>query len=281
MKITKEQKEFIENRKNTFVANDWFDINFFGRFLNSDHPIKKHFNAQTYSISEENISSRVLNHWYEMGIIDDDRLNGKGWKRLSMSEIVWIHIINKLRGFGLDLKRIKEVKSQIDLYSSKDNISKSPLLDFYMAVAITSSIPIKLIVFESGQAEIVRQMEIDLGNEFGWITEDFISIDLNKLLDKLLTKKKVKADYLNYSQIPKSPLVLQIEDALSTEDIQSVTIRVQDKDYVIDEEFFTKDKQKANALMRMLQFGSLTEKKFAGKSTYTVTNKKKIKRDNP
>ena len=148
MKITKEQKEFIENRKNTFVANDWFDINFFGRFLNSDLPIKKHFNAQTYSISEENISSRVLNHWYEMGIIDDDRLNGKGWKRLSMSEIVWIHIINKLRGFGLDLKRIKEVKNQIDLYSSKDNISKSPLLDFYMAVAITSSIPIKLIVFE-------------------------------------------------------------------------------------------------------------------------------------
>jgi len=179
MKITKEEKEFIEKKKNVFCASDWFDENFFGRFLYSNHPIKKHFNAQTYSISEENISSRVLNHWYEMGIIDDDRLNGKGWKRLSMSEIVWIHIINKLRGFGLDLKRIKEVKNQIDLYSSKDNISKSPLLDFYMAVAITSSIPIKLIVFESGQAEIVRQMEIDTGNEFGWITEDFISIDIN------------------------------------------------------------------------------------------------------
>ena len=111
--------------------------------------------------------------------------------------------------------------------------------------------------------------------------EDFISIDMNKLVNKFLNGKNVKTDYLGYSDIPKSPIQKKIEESLRVEDIQSVTIRVKDKDYVIDEEFFTKDKQKANALMRMLQFGSLTEKKFAGKSTYTVTNKKKIKRDNP
>ena len=56
MEITKEQKEFLEKKKNIFCASDWLDENFFGRFLYSNHPIKKHFNAQTYSISEENIS---------------------------------------------------------------------------------------------------------------------------------------------------------------------------------------------------------------------------------
>ena len=69
------------------------------------------------------------------------------------------------------------------------------LLDFYIVVAIHSTIPIKIIVFESGQAEIVRQVDIDIANELEVITEDFIMIDINKLLDKLFTKKKIKADY--------------------------------------------------------------------------------------
>ena len=70
----------------------------------------------------------------------------------------------------------------------------------------------------------------------------------------------------------------QIEDSISTDDIQSVTIRVKDKDYIIDEEFFTKDRKIANALMSVLKFGELVEKKNNGKSTFQVTNKKKILR---
>jgi hypothetical protein len=33
--------------------------------------------------------------------------------------------------------------------------------------------------------------------------------------------------------------------------------------------------------MSLLKFGELLEKKNSGKSTYEITNKKKIKRDNP
>ena len=274
-------KDYLENRKNIFPASDWFDIQFLAHFVHSDADIKKYFSEQTHKIGDERLSSRLLNHWYEIGIINDDRPNGKGWKKYSLSEIIWIQIVFKLRGFGLDLQRIKSVKDQIDFYNSLDKISKCSFLDFYAIVATTSSIPVKLIVFESGQAEIVRQIDIDIANQLESITEDFISIDINKLMDRLFTKKKIKPDYLNYSKIPKSPLVKQIEESLSTEDIQSVTIRVNDKDYIVDEEFFTKDKVKANALMSVLQFGSLIEKKNAGKSTYSVTNQKKIKRDNP
>jgi hypothetical protein len=150
-----------------------------------------------------------------------------------------------------------------------------------MYVAISSKIPVKLIVFESGQAEIVRQLDIDLANTVGLISEDFISIDINKLLNKLFTKKNIETDYLGYSDVPKSPLVKQIEDSISAEDITSIIIKIKDEDYVIDENFFMKDKAKANALMSVLNFGELIEKKNGGKSTYQVTNKKKIKRDNP
>ena len=60
-------------RNNIFPANNWFDENFFGGFLNSKLNIVQELNIQKHTIKEENISSRVLNHWYEMGIITDDR----------------------------------------------------------------------------------------------------------------------------------------------------------------------------------------------------------------
>jgi DNA-binding transcriptional MerR regulator/stalled ribosome alternative rescue factor ArfA len=268
----------LDNRNNKFPASDWFDINFLAGFVPSSSPLKKYFNEQLHKLEDSKLSSRVLNHWYESGIITDDRPNGKGWKKFSLSELVWIQIVLKLRVFGLNLKKIKEVKNQLDYYNSIGKISKCPLLDFYIIVAGDSKMPVKLIVFESGQAELLRQIDIDIANQLDCITEDYISIDINKLLEKLLIKKKIKTDYLSYSDIPKSPIVKQIENSLTANDIQSVTIKVNDKDYLVGEEFFTKDRIKANALMSVLKFGELVEKKNAGKSTYQVTNKKKIKK---
>ena len=273
------KQKIINERKNVFPASDWFDLNFLSGFLHSDLNIVKQFNQQTYTIGEEKLSSRVLNHWYQSGIITDDRLDNKGWKKFSFSEIVWISIVIKLRKFGLDLQRIKKVKEQIDYYNTKDSKSKCPLLDFYMLVAITSTIPIKFIVFESGQAEIVKQSDIDIANQINHINEDFITIDINKLLDKVLTKKKVKADYFNSIKTSDNPLFTQLEESLSKNNIQSVTIKTNDKDYLIDEVFFTKDGKEARTITNMLQYGKVIENKNAGKSTYQITNQKKIKKE--
>ena len=273
------KQKLINERKNVFPASDWFDLNFLAGFLHSDLNIIKQFNQQTYTIGEEKLSSRVLNHWYQSGIITDDRLDNKGWKKFSFSEIVWISIVIKLRKFGLDLQRIKKVKEQIDYYNTKDSKSKCPLLDFYMLVAITSTIPIKFIVFESGQAEIVKQSDIDIANQINLINEDFISIDINKLLDKALTKKKVKADYFNSIKTSDNPLFTQIEESLSKNNIQSVTIKINDKDYLIDEVFFTKDGKEARAIKNMVEYGRLIENMNAGKSTYQIIKQKKIKKE--
>ena len=265
---------------NIFSASDWFDINFLCGFVTSSITIKEQLNEQNYKIDDDRLSSRLLNHWYKTGIIDDDRPNGKGWKKFSISELVWVQIVFKLRKFGLDLNRIKLVKNHIDVYNKFDKSSKCLLLDLNIVVAIYSSVPIKLIVFESGQANIVRQVDIDISNQTQMIPEDFIMIDLNKLLNSIFTKKEIRANYFGQMDV-KSPIIKQIESSISKDNVQSVTVRVNDKDYLIDEKYLVDNKEKASAIINVLDFGELVEKRHEGKSIFEVTSKKKIKRDNP
>jgi DNA-binding transcriptional MerR regulator len=268
--------DYLKNRKNIIPVSDWFDLNFLGGFLSSESDSKRFLNQQKHKIGEEKLSSRVLNHWYEVGILEDDRPDGKGWKKFSISELVWIQIIIKLRGFGLDLARIKKVKEEIDVYNSEDNVSKCPLLDFHIIHALNTPEPVKLIVFESGEASINRQIEIDMANQFGMITEDYILIDLNKLLDKFFKKKKISTDYLGYSDIPKSPIVQEIEKTLSEEDIECVTLKVKDENYLIDKEYLKKSDADAKAIIGMLKHAEKKEVIYNGKSIWHVKLKKKI-----
>jgi DNA-binding transcriptional MerR regulator len=266
--------------KNTFFANDWFDSNFLDKFVYSDSKIKHQLNKQTQKIGENQISSRVLNHWYEKGIIIDDRPENKGWKKFSFSDAVWVTIVIKLRKFGLNLEQIKLVKEQLDYYNKLDKVSKCSLLDFYLVVAMTSKIPIKLVVFESGQAELVRQIDLDLANTIDSIPEDFISIDINKLVGKMLKKQGVSADYLGYSDIPMSPIVKEIEKSLSAEDIQSVTVNVKDKGrYVVEKTVLMKNMSVALAARNLMKHGILEETVFGGKtSKVKLTTTKHIKK---
>ena len=267
--------------KNTFFANDWFDSNFLDKFVYSDSKIKHQLNKQTQKIGENQISSRVLNHWYEKGIIIDDRPENKGWKKFSFSDAVWVTIVIKLRKFGLNLEQIKLVKEQLDYYNKLDKVSKCSLLDFYIVVAMTSKIPVKLVVFESGQAELVRQIDLDIANTIDSIPEDFISIDINKLVGKMLKKKGSSADYFGYSNIPKSPILQEIEDSINADDVQTVSIKINANEYILNEELFVKDKAKAQAIINLISYGSYHEVKQSGKSNYRVTKQKKIKRETP
>jgi len=272
-------------RNNVFAASDWFDENFFGEFLHSNLNIIEQFNVPKHTIGEENISSRVLNHWYEMGIITDDRENKKSWKRFSVSELVWIRIVLKLRNFGLDLKRIKQVKEQIHLYSYKESFCKCPLLDFYILVAISSSIPIKFIVFESGQAEIVRQQDIDIANQLALLKEDFISIDMNKLLDNMFTKKTIRANYFHYTKShketkhSKTDIEQEIFNSLYLEEVKSFSVNItKDGNFLVKKERFTDSKKEMESMLNKLDYaeGSTVKK---GKIKYhKIEEKKRIKK---
>ena len=269
-----------EKKNNTKVANDWLDINFFGNFLFRDHQIKDVLNDRKHRINQEVISHRVLNSWYKHDLVEDGRPNGKGWAKFSYSEIVWIHIVIKLRRFGLDIPKIKKVKETLSQYSSEESKSKWPLFDFFLIQAKSQSEPIKLLVFESAESELLRQTDIDFYTQFGFISEDYISIDLNKLQQKIGPSDK--GEETNYSSYQHSDISKEALLTLNDEDIKRVEITSTNNSFLFDAEYFTNNKERAEKLAEMIEFSSFTTVKYKNKKSYKATTQKKFKkRANP
>ena len=95
-------------------------------------------------------------------------------------------------------KKIKKVKEYLDTFNSAENLSKCLLLDFYIAHCMTSTMPIKLLVFDTGETLIGRQVAIDLAVQYGFIQDDYISIDIAKLINKISEETNTAIIYVSH-----------------------------------------------------------------------------------
>ena len=261
--------------RNILVDTDWFDDRFTLDFLNKDYKVKAFLNEPRYTIGDESISSRVLKHWHDVGILNDNRPKKKGWRKFSFTEVVWVSIATKLRKFGLDLEKIKKVRSYLYLFKSKN--SECPLLDFYIAHCMASSEPIKLLVFDSGEALIGRQSAIDLAVQYEFIKDDYVSIDLAKTINRRFKNTKINTDYLEYGL---TDLDKEIKQSIYVEDVDGLKIKLSTgKDILISKEHIKNSYGEIQALInRIGSYYEITTVSKGRKKVYKLTENKKIKR---
>src|SRR6185295_14234079 len=62
-----------------------------------------------FSISDAQVSHRLITYWEAKGILPDTNEKGK-WRTFDFVEYVWLKIIVKLREFNVGLDSIKKVK---------------------------------------------------------------------------------------------------------------------------------------------------------------------------
>jgi len=64
-------------------------------------------------LKDTGVSSRILSHWKEKGILSSRIIIHKGWNKFGFGDYIWIKIVQELRAFGLPLKTIKKVKDYL------------------------------------------------------------------------------------------------------------------------------------------------------------------------
>ena len=266
----------MENQ-NFLTDTAWFDNQFIDKFLSNTHKAKEFLNEPRYTIGDEAISSRVLKHWHDTGILEDNRPKNKGWRKFNFTEVIWITIASKLRNFGMDLKKIKKVKDYLDTFNSENNQSKCPLLDFYIAHCMTSSMPIKLLVFNSGEALIGRQVTIDYSIQTNFIKDDYISIDLAKLINTRFKGKKIQTDYLTYAL---TNIEKEVKQGIYYDEVKSMSIRVsRNKQIILTKEHIKNSRDEIKTLLNKIgNHYEETTIKTGRKKHYKLKEKKKLKK---
>jgi DNA-binding transcriptional MerR regulator len=72
--------------------------------------ILREYELEEFGLKELNVSSRVLQHWSERGILPDkDRATDENHK-FNFVELIWLKIVIELRSVGISLRSIKQVK---------------------------------------------------------------------------------------------------------------------------------------------------------------------------
>ena len=262
-------------KENRIIDSEWFDLKFFGVFLNDRSDAMTFLNKPQFRIGDEKITSRVLNHWQKLELLSDSREASNGWNKFSLSETIWINLILKLRNFGFSLKLIKKVKESLSIYGSNEIISKMPLLDFFISFCLVSEEPVKILVFEDGLAIIGRQKEIDLSIKKDLITDDFISIDFNKLVHIRSMDRIIETNFLDYS----ANIALQdLNHNSLLNEFESITIKRKGKgEFLLTKEYILKNRKDFEEIIHFV--GAHNESTIiqnGNKKIYKIIEKKKI-----
>ena len=206
----------------------------------------------------------------------DDRIDKKGWRKFSISEVVWMQIIIELRKFDYPLDKIRNIKHLLDQHNlSSCGESKCLLLDFYLARSAMASTPIKLLAFATGEGVLGSQVEIDMSLAVGAISDNCISVDFNRMAAKILPKIKVP-DYMNYSA---SKIEDEVRTALYYNNVKSISIRtLNDKEFLVEKTQIIESKKELESLLHKLEYGSVRVDKKRNTKVYSQQEKKKIKK---
>ena len=144
--------------------------------------ISRNINERLYRLESGAVSSRTINHWEKQGLFEADRGSGRGWRKYSVIDKVWLEIIVELRKFGFSLGKIKKVKTDLEFLRAHTLYSQFPLLEMYITIeAILLKRPVYLLVFTDGSTGPVTYSEYKSMNE-RMNNDNHIKINLNPIL---------------------------------------------------------------------------------------------------
>lgn len=258
----------FDSRRNFLAASDEFDLAF-SEFVAGASRFRENFNKRIHTVDESHISPRLLNHWIKNGLIEDERPDGRGWHRFSPSDILWVKILLKLRGFGVPIEILKQVKRELE--GGLNATTKRPLLEFYIAYTFFEKKPARILVFSSGEALVASQDEINVALEVGTIVDDFISIDINQMLGE----NGVDVSYINDSR---SNLEKAISAKFYNPEVKKVTVESKAGKYVLEATHLMENRNAALAAKQLHDFCTLRETVHNGNSRFELTTSKHIKK---
>lgn len=236
---------------------------------------------QDFTVKDTELSYRVLNHWSEVGLIQDRREEASAWRKLTIKDLLWIKILTKLREYGLSIEKLLKVRAAIFTHNDPEQT-----LEFAISGCV-AYVPMFLIVWPDGDAEIESAFWLK-GMETTLNYPDYLRINLNMLWYELTGDEaepyfdRIKSEWhewKNPTQRNKAEAhVLELMRDTQYHKIQ-VTRNAERDGYQIDASRVVEGAVSISKALHDLQFGEMFIKVANGRPYLTtLTKKRKLKK---
>jgi hypothetical protein len=197
--------------------------------------------ANKYIINAER---RMITHWQDIGLFEDQRHTDSGWKKFSLIDILWMGIIIEYRNLGFANERIKPVRKFLFENTTIEGKSISKLE--YSAVQVLAfAKALYLITDVAGNIYLADDYEYVKLLQEGKVTNHIV-LSLNQVVKENIAVLFSEPNFNAFAGLNKDEI--QVMLILRSESYQSVQVtkkngeidmiegteRISEKDRIID-----------------------------------------------
>lgn len=170
------------------LHGDWYD-DLLGDYLSPKYDkLRTTFREKRHSIAQTPTTYRVINHWSEIGLIDKDTQKGSGWRKFSLVDLIWIHVLKELREFGMPLEALKYTKESL---FHRGEVENHVNFELFLTLALLKK-GVLIAIASDGEADIMLEEEYHGQYQPIPLPKTHITIDINRILADILDKPELK-----------------------------------------------------------------------------------------
>lgn len=238
--------------------------------------ISEFLNDKRYTVKDSGATYRLINHWTDAGLIEDERRgNEEGWRRLSFLDLVWISSLVEMRLYGASHEMLEIARRAIFDLPDRPGVKR---IEFEYAVAhcvFRRRSKFMILMFRDGHAEVINEDEFDLNRSVGLLDYDsFLTINLNRLCKKHMPSIEIPSSALRLNLSDKE---LSVIESLRLGEFDVVEVHHRDGEIDLIERRSKKQEitKKLDELARKIEFGEFTVKVQKGKAVVTQVSESK------
>lgn len=231
-------------------------------------------NEKIHTAKAGDTTYRIINHWTQQGLFDDERAeDSMDWRKLSLKDVMWLRMARDLRKFGLPLDKLR-VTYQM-LWKRRYQGAKRVYPWLEIAIALCKlRVQVVLVVLEDGYAEITTPESLELSDMMTG-TPSLIRLNVNNIWREIVGDKDGK-------YIPTPRLAFDLKDseidayaAMHNTDTGAVQVHLKDGHITrIDTSKQVEGAERIVDILKETHFGEITMKVENGKAVHTQMVKK-------
>jgi len=222
-----------------------------------------------FTIKNTDASYRAVNHWSNLGLLDDSRPEeAKGWRKFSVVDLVWLKALAEFRKFGVALDKIKVGYEALKEFDR--------LLEFGVFSAIMRN-AIYLVIFSDGYIELANREALSAGESLGLLQDSsYLVISINNCLRDIFPDNDLRP-HLNNFQLSDKEISVLSALRIGKHDEINIHKKNGDVDRIDTKTTHTGDIGKLSDILNTVSNGDFVIKKKDGKISFIEkVNKKKV-----